>query len=130
VPLDGHLRWLGPRSISILTFACYAPSVKCKTMGMNYGFFDADEFRRPLQGPNGRSSINGSERCASCITLARSYDEQMTRKRRRLTCRDYLRMPLCQAFLEHIEACPSRRTSVNGMPNDLDCRACGREHRD
>jgi hypothetical protein len=50
----------------------------------------------------------------------------MSKKRRRLTCRDYLRMPLCQAVLEHIKACPSCRALVNEMANDLDCRAYGR----
>jgi predicted anti-sigma-YlaC factor YlaD len=54
----------------------------------------------------------------------------MTKKRRRqLTRRDYLRMPLCQAVLEHIKACASCRALVNEMANDLGCRAYGHEHR-
>jgi predicted anti-sigma-YlaC factor YlaD len=54
----------------------------------------------------------------------------MTKKRRRrLTCRDYMRTPLCQAVLDHIKACPSCRALVNELANDLDFRAYGFEHR-
>jgi predicted anti-sigma-YlaC factor YlaD len=54
----------------------------------------------------------------------------MTKKRRRPhTCEDYMRMPLCQAVLEHIKACPSCRALVNEMADDLDHRAYGFEHR-
>jgi hypothetical protein len=35
--------------------------------------------------------------------------------RRQLTCRDYMRMPLCQAVLNHIKACPSCRALVNEL---------------
>jgi predicted anti-sigma-YlaC factor YlaD len=54
----------------------------------------------------------------------------MTKKRRRqLICRDYMRMPLCQAVLEHIKACRSCRALVNELANDVDRRAYGHEHR-
>jgi predicted anti-sigma-YlaC factor YlaD len=54
----------------------------------------------------------------------------MSKKRRRqLSCRDFMRMPLCEAVLEHVKACPSCRALVNELANDLDLRAYGREHR-
>jgi predicted anti-sigma-YlaC factor YlaD len=54
----------------------------------------------------------------------------MTKKRRRqLTCRDYMRMALCQAVLEHIKACASCRALVNELANDVDRRVFEYQHR-
>jgi hypothetical protein len=54
----------------------------------------------------------------------------MTKKRRRqLTCRDYMRMPLCQAVLGHIKTCPSRHALANDLGDDVDRRAYAHEHR-
>jgi hypothetical protein len=38
-------------------------------------------------------------------------------------------MPLCEAVLEHIKACPSGRALVNELADDVDRRAYGHEHR-
>jgi len=51
------------------------------------------------------------------------------KRRRQLTGRDYMRMPLCQAVLEHIKACPSCRALVNELADDVDRRAFEYQHR-
>jgi predicted anti-sigma-YlaC factor YlaD len=50
------------------------------------------------------------------------------KRRRRPSCRDFMRMPPCQDVLEHIKACPSCRALVNELADDVDRRAYGHEH--
>ena len=54
----------------------------------------------------------------------------MSKKRRgRLPCGDYLRMPVCEAVLEHIKSCDSCRSLVNELADDVDRRAFEYQHR-
>ena len=53
----------------------------------------------------------------------------MTKKRRRLTCHDYRRMPLTEEVLKHIRGCESCREALNELMDDADRRAYLREHR-
>ena len=45
------------------------------------------------------------------------------------TCDDYMRMPLCQAVIDHLRSCGSCRALVNALADDVDRRAYEFEHR-
>jgi hypothetical protein len=42
---------------------------------------------------------------------------------------DHMRMPLSEPVVEHIRSCEACRASINGLADDLYCRAYEREHR-
>jgi predicted anti-sigma-YlaC factor YlaD len=44
-------------------------------------------------------------------------------------CDEFMRMPLCEAVLEHIRSCSSCRSLVNELANDVNRRALEYRHR-
>lgn len=57
------------------------------------------------------------------------HETQLMKLPRNPICDEFMRMPLCEAVVEHIRSCHSCRALVNELADEVDRRAFDYRHR-